>query len=166
MKTNHIINIGNSQNLDKIESESVNLVVTSPPYPMIEMWDETFSNLNPEIEVALQNEDGNQAYTLMHRELNKVWNEMDRVLTDGGIVCINIGDATRKLGNIFQLYSNHSRIISFFEEKGYQVLPDILWRKQSNKPNKFMGSGMLPPSAYITLEHEYILVFRKKTSPN
>ena len=24
-----------------------------------------------------------------------------------------------------------------------------------------MGSGMLPPSAYVTLEHEYILIFRK-----
>ena len=24
-----------------------------------------------------------------------------------------------------------------------------------------MGSGMLPPGAYITLEHEHILIFRK-----
>jgi len=23
-----------------------------------------------------------------------------------------------------------------------------------------MGSGMLPPNAYVTLEHEYLLVFR------
>ena len=28
-------------------------------------------------------------------------------------------------------------------------------------PNKFMGSGMYPPCAYVTYEHEYILVFRK-----
>ncbi|MFX1452841.1 MAG: DNA methyltransferase, partial [Promethearchaeota archaeon] len=26
---------------------------------------------------------------------------------------------------------------------------------------KFLGSGMLPPNAYVTLEHEYILIFRK-----
>jgi DNA modification methylase len=37
----------------------------------------------------------------------------------------------------------------------------ILWRKPTNAPNKFMGSGMLPPAAYITLEHECILVVRK-----
>ena len=97
----------------------------------------------------------------MNIELNKVWNEVDRVLVSGGIVCINIGDATRKIGDSFQLYSNHSKIINYFEKMGYQVLPDILWRKQSNKPNKFMGSGMLPPNAYVTLEHEYILIFRK-----
>jgi len=40
-------------------------------------------------------------------------------------------------------------------------LPAILWRKQTNAPNKFMGSGMLPAGAYVTLEHEYILVLRK-----
>lgn len=44
---------------------------------------------------------------------------------------------------------------------GYCVLPDIHWRKQSNAPNKFMGSGMFPAGAYVTYEHEYILVFRK-----
>lgn len=162
MKTKHQIIIGNSQNLNKIADNTINLVVTSPPYPMIEMWDETFKNLNPDIDKALKNKDGNIAYNLMHKELNKVWEEVNRILVDGGIVCINIGDATRKLGDVFQLYSNHSRIIQFFENKNYQVLPDILWRKQSNKPNKFMGSGMLPPNAYVTLEHEYILIFRKK----
>ena len=41
------------------------------------------------------------------------------------------------------------------------MLPDILWRKQTNAPNKFMGSGMLPAGAYVTLEHEYVLIVRK-----
>lgn len=161
MITKHRVNIGNSQNLKHIENESVNLIVTSPPYPMIEMWDEVFGTLNPAITDALNNENGFEAYDLMNKELNKVWAEVDRVLIPGGIACINIGDATRKIGDSFQLYSNHSRIICCFEKIGYQVLPDILWRKQSNKPNKFMGSGMLPPNAYVTLEHEYILIFRK-----
>ena len=44
---------------------------------------------------------------------------------------------------------------------GFQSIPLILWRKQTNAPNKFMGSGMLPAGAYVTLEHEYILVLRK-----
>ena len=44
---------------------------------------------------------------------------------------------------------------------GFSALPAIIWRKQTNAPNKFMGSGMLPAGAYVTLEHEYILIFRK-----
>ena len=41
------------------------------------------------------------------------------------------------------------------------MLPDILWRKPTNAPNKFLGSGMLPAGAYVTYEHEYILIVRK-----
>jgi DNA modification methylase len=148
--------------MDEIDSSSVNLIVTSPPYPMIEMWDELFVSLNYRIGDSLNEYQAVEAYNLMHEELNKVWCEVDRVLVNGGIACINIGDATRKIGNNFQLHANHSKIIHCFEKLGYQVLPTIIWRKQSNKPNKFMGSGMLPPNAYVTLEHEYILIFRKK----
>ena len=42
-----------------------------------------------------------EAYDLMNKELNKVWAEVDRVLNPGGIACINIGDATRKIGDSF-----------------------------------------------------------------
>lgn len=161
MKTNHKIVFENSSNLGRLDPESVNLVLTSPPYPMIEMWDELFSSLNPQIKSALENHEGMKAYELMNEELNKVWKEVDKLMAYGGIVAINIGDATRKIGNSFQLYANHSRITHYFEKMGYQVLPLIIWRKETNKPNKFMGSGMLPPNAYVTLEHEYILIFRK-----
>ena len=44
---------------------------------------------------------------------------------------------------------------------GFTNLPEIIWRKPTNSPNKFMGSGMLPAGAYVTLEHEFILIFRK-----
>jgi DNA modification methylase len=164
MKTVHNIINNNSQQMNELEDNSIDLVVTSPPYPMIEMWDETFSNLDPDIKKQLDEENGNSAFELMHQQLNKTWNEIHRVLKPGGIACINIGDATRKLGNQFRLYSNHAKIINYFSDIGFSILPDILWRKQSNKPNKFMGSGMIPPNAYATLEHEYILIFRKGTN--
>lgn len=159
--TRHEIIIGNSNNMSTIPDSSVNLIVTSPPYPMIEMWDEMFGLQNPEIKDALNAGDGNSAFLKMHTVLNSIWKECDRVLAKNGFACINIGDATRTLGDNFQLYSNHTQIINQFVAMGYSVLPDIHWRKQSNSPNKFMGSGMYPAGAYVTYEHEYILVFRK-----
>ena len=51
--------------------------------------------------------------------------------------------------------------MNYLLDIGFSALPDILWRKQANTPNKFMGSGMLPAGAYVTLEHEYILIMRK-----
>ncbi len=170
-KTNHRLLFANAQNMDFIPDESIQLVVTSPPYPMIEMWDEMFSCQNHEIKKALEGFEGNVAFELMHQDLDKVWKECHRVLQPGGFACINIGDATRTLGNRFKLYSNHFRILQYCHQIGFDTLPVILWRKQTNAPNKFMGSGMLP-GAYITLEHEYILILRKgnkrefKTEPD
>jgi modification methylase len=147
--------------MQDIEDNSIDLIITSPPYPMIEMWDEIMFKQNEDIRALFNKKKYMLAFELMHLELDKIWHECFRVLNDGGIACINIGDATRKLNNNFSLYSNHSRIIQGFLDCGYQNLPNIIWRKQTNAPNKFMGSGMLPPSAYVTLEHEYILIFRK-----
>lgn len=161
MKTLHKIIFKNSTDMSYIDSETVDLVITSPPYPMIEMWDSLFSTFNEEIKQSLEDEDGKRAFSLMHVELDKIWKESSRVLKVGGMACINIGDATRKINKNFQLFPNHVKITNFFQEEGFISLPCILWRKPTNSPTKFLGSGMLPPNAYITLEHEYILLFRK-----
>lgn len=158
MNTNHNIYYHSSQNMKEIEDNSVALVITSPPYPMIEMWDGIFEN---QIAKATSQNDYNTIYNSMHEFLNGIWEEVDKKVIGGGIVCINIGDATKTLNNTFRLFTNHARIINQFEKMGYLSLPCIIWRKQTNSPNKFMGSGMYPPGAYITLEHEYILIFRK-----
>lgn len=163
LKTEHKIIFANSSSMNCIDTESVDLIVTSPPYPMIEMWDDQFKQQNRDIAQALDNEDGNRAFDLMHAELDKVWSESYRVLKKGGTACINIGDATRTINKNFRLYSNHTIILKSCLEIGFNALPFILWRKQTNAPNKFMGSGMLPSGAYVTLEHEYILIFRKDT---
>ncbi len=147
--------------MDYIKSNSVDLMITSPPYPMISMWDKMFTEQNKKIGTEIEKSDGKKAFELMHKELDKVWAETYRVLKDGGFACINIGDATRTINGNFQLYPNHARIINYCFEIGFDVLPSIIWRKQTNAPNKFMGSGMLPAGAYMTLEHEYILIFRK-----
>jgi DNA modification methylase len=166
MKTSHKIIFENASDMKEIEVGSVDLMVTSPPYPMIEMWDDIFAKQIPTIGKALEKKNGKIAFELMHRELDKVWKEVYRVLVDGGFACINIGDATRKVGNEFRLFSNHSRILQYCLKLGFHSLPEILWRKQTNAPNKFMGSGMLPAGAYVTLEHEFILILRKGNKRN
>jgi len=161
MRTTHKILFQNSNNMHQIKDNSVDLMITSPPYPMIQMWDEMFSKQNPNIKEALDKNDGSLAFELMNQELDKVWDEVYRVLKEGGIACINIGDATRTINSNFQLFSSSSRIINHCLKLGFSCLPKILWKKTTNAPNKFMGSGMLPPGAYVTLEHEYIIILRK-----
>lgn len=160
MQTNHTIYNKDARDLSAIEDNSVELVITSPPYPMIEQWDDLFITLDGRIEQRLDDGDRDTAWDLMHSSLEPVWHQLQRVVTDGGIVCINIGDATRTIDGDFQRYPNHGRITKTMRNLGFQPLPTILWRKPTNKATKFMGSGMRPPNAYTTLEHEHILVFR------
>ena len=161
METFHRPIFSDATAMDAVEDGSINLVLTSPPYPMVQMWDTVFSLQDPAIGRALENQQGPLAFEAMHRILDQVWTECFRVLAPGGFACINIGDATRSLGSEFALYPNHSRILSKALSLGFTCLPTIIWRKQTNAPNKFMGSGMLPAGAYVTLEHEYILILRK-----
>ena len=161
MKSRHKILFKTASGLNNIQDESVCLVVTSPPYPMIEMWDSIFAAQDSGIQAALESNNGNLAFELMHQLLDPVWQEVFRVLQPGGFACINIGDATRTIDNHFRLYANHARILQRCLLLEFTNLPPIIWRKQTNAPNKFMGSGMLPAGAYVTLEHEFVLILRK-----
>ncbi len=140
--------------MGEVSDKSVHLVVTSPPYPMVAIWDDFFAEASA------------ASYDEMHDYLNGVWREVERVLVPGGMACINIGDSTRTRDGVFHLYPNHSRIIENFEELGFVTLPYVLWKKPTTKPHykgksAFLGSGFLPPNAYVTLDMEYILIFRK-----
>ncbi len=173
MQTQHKIIIGNSQKMTELTDNSIHLMVTSPPYPMIQMWDNQFCQIDPKIarlwkklnKKASENLVG-QIFDAMHENLAKTWAETYRVLVDGGIVAINIGDATRRINAQFSLFPNHSKIIEHCEKIGFTTLPYVLWKKPTTKPHykgkgAFLGSGFLPPNAYVTLDCEFILLFRK-----
>lgn len=160
MKTSHKLIHGDARRLP-LEDSSINLVVTSPPYPMVAMWDECFSSWDRSVAQAFDSKFYKAAYDKIHVELNTVWRECYRVLKPGGICCINIGDAVRTTQDGFRIFNNHACILENAVVSGFVPLPDIIWHKQTNAPNKFMGSGMLPGGAYVTYEHEYILVLKK-----
>jgi DNA modification methylase len=173
MQTEHKIMLGNSRHMTELTDSSVHLMVTSPPYPMIKMWDTPFAKTDPtiaglwrELTTACREETVTQIYERMHASLAKVWREAYRVLIEGGIACINIGDATRTVNGKFRLFANHSKIIEHCEHIGFTTLPYVLWKKPTTKPTykgkgAFLGSGFLPPNAYVTLDCEFILLFRK-----
>jgi site-specific DNA-methyltransferase (adenine-specific) len=161
METEHEVVVGDARSMDGLADASVELVVTSPPYPMIEMWDGAFARMNPEVGARLDAGDAWGAFELMHAELDAVWDEVARVLVRGGIACVNVGDATRRLDGEFARFPNHARVLSALSDRGLTPLPGVLWRKPTNAATKFMGSGTLPPNAYVTQEHEHVLVLRK-----
>src|SRR5690348_11949761 len=82
--------------MEEVAEASVGLAVTSPPYPMIAMWDAAFEAL------------GARSFEEMHGVLDGVWREVARVLVPGGIACVVVGDALRSVDGRFRLYANHA----------------------------------------------------------
>jgi DNA modification methylase len=132
-----------------IPNGSVHLVLTSPPYPMIPQWDGLFRAL------------GATDYPAMLRVLADAWAECERLLVPGGILAVNIGDALRSVDGEFRLWPNPAETLLAASRLGFVPLPYLLWKKPTNRPNAFLGSGFLPPNAYVTLDCEYVLLFRK-----
>jgi len=116
---------------------------------MIPQWDELFDRL------------GARDYPAMLGVLEAAWKECFRALVPGGLMTVVIGDALRSDAGGFRLWPNHAETLVAAARLGFQPLPYVLWKKPTNKPNAFLGSGFLPPNAYVTLDCEFVLVFRK-----
>ncbi len=139
---------GDARRLDGIAAASVELVVTSPPYPMLEQWDEQFRTL------------GAVGYAAQRRLLADAWLACRRVLVPGGLLAVVVGDALRSDDGGFRLWPNHAATLLDAESAGLRPLPYLLWKKPTNRPNAYLGSGFLPPNAYVTLDCEFVLLFR------
>jgi len=116
---------------------------------MIPQWDALFAQL------------GARDYPAMLGVLEEAWSECHRVLVGGGLLAVVIGDALRSVEEGFRLWPNHAETLVAASRRGFRPLPYLLWKKPTNKPNAFLGSGFLPPNAYVTLDCEFILLFRK-----
>ena len=62
LPTEHNIIFGDAGNAAGISVESIDLVVTSPPYPMIAMWDDLFCSRNTKVAEKLKTGQGNEAF--------------------------------------------------------------------------------------------------------
>jgi len=157
----HVINgaeiyIGNSNNMSQIPDNSVNLIITSPPY-----W--TLKDYDTEEQIGL----GSNSYEQYLNELNKVWLECVRILAPDGKLCINImpflltGKAARfdrretrlVLGDIERFLNETNEMFQF----GLYI-----WDKRKIVRFSSFGSYPYPPNIFSTYPYEWITVFSKK----
>jgi len=142
--------------MSEIEDSTVGLVATSPPYCMIQKWDNLFLKQTGRTEVISKT-----SFIWQHAVLKKTWIECHRVLVDGGILCVNVGDATRSIDKEFICYPNYAKTTMDLYDLGFTPLIPIFWKKISNRPNAFLGSGFQPVNAYVSQDCEFIGIFRK-----
>ena len=130
------------QTLASLDAGSVHLVVTSPPYNLGVDYKAHADNLPEEDYLEW---------------MGKVWGECNRVLCDGGRLCINIGENKRQ--TIAQ--PTFSAFIQQCLGLGMLYRGMIIWNKNSAAKHCAWGSWKSPSNPHLVPRHEYIIVFSK-----
>ena len=155
MNTKHDIIIGDSRQMDFLEDESVQLAITSPPYWQLKDYGtKTQIGYHEDYETYINN-------------LNLVWKECYRVLEKGCRLCINIGDqfARAVYYGRYKVIPIRTEIIKFCESIGFDYMGAIIWQKQTTTNTtggaSLMGSYPNPRNGIISIDYEFILIFKK-----
>lgn len=85
LKTHHKLHHTDAGDMGFVGDASVDLVVTSPPYPMIKMWDAHFARQDPAITHDLQNGRPRDMFARMQALLEPVWTKFTGCCARGAL---------------------------------------------------------------------------------
>ncbi len=147
--------LGDSRAMPELADQSVDLVVTSPPYWHIKDYGAA----------------GQVGYgQSLHQYLTGLfytWSECFRVLRPGRRLCLNIGDqfARARLYGRYKVIPLHAEFIAQCEQLGFDFMGSIIWQKKTTMNTTggavIMGSFPYPPNGLVELDYEFILIFKK-----
>ncbi|MAP80938.1 MAG: DNA methylase N-4 [Aequorivita sp.] len=159
MQTKHNIIIGDSRQMDYLDDESIQLAITSPPYWQLKDY-------------GTENQIGyHEDYETYINNLNLVWKECYRVLENGCRLCVNIGDqfARAVYYGRYKVIPIRTEIIKFCESIGFDYMGAIIWQKQTTTNTtggaSLMGSYPNPRNGILSIDYEFILLFKKLGKP-
>jgi DNA modification methylase len=154
METNHLIIIGDSRNMKELRTESIDLVITSPPYWNLKNYGKG---------------DVEKGYAQYIEEIGSVLKEVSRVLKRGRFACINVGTAVSD----FEMKHIPSDVIGINRRLGFIFKKEIIWVKPKGTQGlwqrgttKFLKKEPYPFHLNLNIMHEYILIFQKEGSPD
>jgi len=131
--------------LKRIPDNSIDIIVTSPPY-------------NFGLDYAEDQKDDAIAWADYFRKLNTIWRECARVLKPGGRLCVNVQP-------LFSDYiPTHHLISKQLWDLGLLWKGEILWEKNNyNCKYTAWGSWKSPSMPYFKYTWEFVEVFAKQT---
>ena len=152
----------NRERLKEIPDETVNLVVTSPPYA----WDFRYGEKNMQLGEIYDTR-------LFFHELTKVWKQCYRVLVPGGymaVVWADIQDAKKMYGK-YCIEPLVDGMVSSMKRVNFDLVSQWIWRKyepgvsQLRRPylayKQMVTGNFIPRSAY---NWEYVFVWRRPSA--
>lgn len=155
MKTRHLVVLGDSRSMNKIEDESVHLVVTSPPYWRLKDYGET-------VEIGQASE----TYDEYMNSLCSVFEECVKKLIPDGKLIVNImpilltGKDTKFNRRVTRTVLTD--LENFMESLGNMYFLSLhIWDKRKIVRFSSWGSYPYPPNFLASYPYEWVIVFSK-----
>ena len=140
---------GDARAMDAVDSSSVHLAITSPPY------------FNAKVYSDLENDLGNiHVLDEWLFEIGKVWTEIYRVLMPGRKFFLNIMYLPVKDSGSFRSLNLVGKSIDLCERAGFVFKREIIWHK-TNGVRAHFGTYPYPGGILINNMHESVLEFEK-----
>ncbi len=155
----HTIILGDSRQMREVDSESVQLIVTSPPYWQLKDYG------------AAGQIGFDDSYEDYINNLNCVWMECARVLHGGCRLCVVLGDqfARSVFYGRYKIIPIRAEAIRFCETIGFDFMGAVIWQKvttcNTTGGASIMGSYGYPRNGVVKLDYESILIFKKGGEP-
>ena len=143
--TEHRVFVGDIRNLDCIGSESIDLIVTHPPYANIIHYAPLINGDLSEI----------SDYKIFFKEFRKGIDELFRVLKPGHYCAIMVGDTHSS--SHFVPISTHMMLD--FLQAGFVLKEDIIKREWNCESDRYLSK--YGDADFLLTMHEHIFVFKK-----
>lgn len=149
--------LGDARALD-IESDSVGLAVTSPPY-----WNKADYGNG-------QNNLGNvPGYIEFIESLRPAFEEIFRVLAPGRKFCVNTANVNQHTEHGLLTFPLATDLVILLREIGFVLVNEIIWNKDgtggrwgsANGQRPIFGSYPYPPNLLFKNVHEYVIIVAK-----
>ncbi len=144
---------GDARNLNKIYDETIDLIITHPPYANIISYSKN-NILNDDLSSINSIDD----YLI---EIKKVANELFRVLKKNRYCAILIGDLRKNKHHIpLSFY-----LMSIFLNAGFILKEDIIKIQHNTKTRSYWEKASIEKN-FLLLSYEHLFVFRKPDNEN
>lgn len=167
----NIVYYKSSTNMSEVDDNSVDLIITSPPYFNIKDYSKDGYQIEQHSESSASDLGSYQSFDEYIDALLVVWKECERVLRPNGKLCINVpvlpmikkNYSTHYTRDVFDIQSSIQN--SILKNTHLYLLDLYIWNRTNSSKKLMFGSYPYPRNFYAQNTTEFITVFVKDGKP-
>ncbi len=167
----NVVHYKSSMQMQEVASESIDLIVTSPPYFNIKDYTLDGYQETPHSDANVFDIGGTNDFSKYIEMLLVVWKECERVLKPNGKLCINVPllpmlkkeYSTHYNRDIFDLQSTIQQ--SILKRTSLFLLDIYIWNRTNSSKKLMFGSYPYPRNFYAQNTVEFITIYVKDGIP-